>query len=246
MSVKFMLPLTTAPNGKKQMLLSSEKRLFLLLASVLSLLLLSACIENNYLLQCAKGQLDIMSRAEPIEEILAQGSEPQNVLDQLSKVLRMREFAISSLHLPDSGCYLEYADLERPYVVWNLVAAPELSLDLKQWCFPVAGCVSYRGYFDEASARTVAETLAAEGFDVDVYGVQAYSTLNWFDDPILNTFLVNDDARLAALLFHEMSHQIIYIKNETVFNESLRSPSSEASTSRNSTDITPLLPRLFE
>ncbi len=161
-----------------------------------------------------------MSQAQPIEEILAQETEPQNVRDQLTKVVKMREFAVNSLRLPDSGSYLKYADLERPYVVWNLVAAPELSLELNQWCFPVAGCVTYRGYFDEPSAHTMAKKLAAQGFDVDVYGVQAYSTLNWFDDPVLNTFITNDDGHLAALLFHEMSHQIIYLQNDTAFNES--------------------------
>ena len=161
-----------------------------------------------------------MSNAESIEDILAQETEPQNVRDQLTKVVKMREFAIDSLHLPDSGSYREYADLERPYVVWNLVAAPEFSLKLNQWCFPIAGCVTYRGYFDEASAVEMAKNLSVQGFDVDVYGVQAYSTLNWFDDPVLNTFLTNDDISLAMLLFHEMSHQIIYVKNDTVFNVS--------------------------
>ncbi len=196
------------------------RRLLYLSALVLSLLLFGACSESDYLLQCAKGHLDLMSRAEPIEDILAQETESQNVRNQLAKVVRMREFAVNSLHLPDSGSYRKYVDLERPYVVWNLVAAPELSLELKQWCFPIAGCVTYRGYFDEASARSMAKSFTAQGFDVDVYGVRAYSTLNWFDDPVLNTFLANDDAHLAALLFHEMSHQVIYVQNDTAFNES--------------------------
>jgi predicted aminopeptidase len=132
----------------------------------------------------------------------------------------LREFAVNSLKLPDTGSYREYADLERPYVVWNLVVAPELSLELNQWCFPVVGCVTYRGYFDEMSATTLARKYSVQGFEVDVYGVQAYSTLNWFDDPVLNTFLNNDDLHLAALLFHEMAHQVIYVQNDTVFNES--------------------------
>jgi predicted aminopeptidase len=161
-----------------------------------------------------------MSRAEPIEDILEQETEPKNVRDQLTKVVKMRGFAIKSLHLPDSGSYRKYVDLERPYVVWNLVAAPEFSLKLNQWCFPIAGCVTYRGYFDEALAREMARSLSTQGFDVDVYGVQAYSTLSWFDDPVLNTFLTSDDIRLAGLLFHEMSHQVIYVKNDTAFNES--------------------------
>ncbi len=162
----------------------------------------------------------MMSRAKPIEDILAQETESQNVRNQLSKIVRIQEFAVNSLSLPDSGSYRKYADLERPYAVWNLVAAPELSLELQQWCFPIAGCVTYRGYFDEVSARNMAANFTEKGFDVYVYGVKAYSTLNWFDDPVLNTFLTNDDSHLAALLFHEMSHQIVYVQNDTAFNES--------------------------
>ena len=196
------------------------RRLPYILPFVLCLFLLNACSEREYLLQSVKGQLDLMSRARPIDDILEQNSESQNILEQLTKVVKLREFAINSLSLPDTGSYREYADLERPYAVWNMVVAPELSLELKQWCFPVVGCVTYRGYFDEASANALAQSFSAQGFDVDVYGVQAYSTLNWFDDPILNTFLVNDDIRLASLLFHEMAHQVIYVPNDTVFNES--------------------------
>ncbi|MGK2905693.1 MAG: aminopeptidase [Desulfuromonadales bacterium] len=187
---------------------------------LLCVLLLSACSESDYLLQCARGQWSLMSRARPIDAILAEKTEPQNVREQLAKVVRLREFAVSALDLPDTGSYRNYSDLERPYAVWNLVVAPEFSLKLKQWCFPIAGCVTYRGYFEEASARALADDFSARGFDVDVYGVQAYSTLNWFDDPVLNTFLNNDDMRLAALLFHEMAHQVVYVQNDTAFNES--------------------------
>ena len=187
---------------------------------LLCVFLLSACTDSDYLMQCAKGQWFLMSRARPIDDILAEKTEPQNVREQLAKVVRLRDFAINSLDLPDTGSYQKYSDLQRPYAVWNLVVAPEFSLKLKQWCFPIAGCVTYRGYFEEASARALADDFSAQGFDVDVYGVQAYSTLNWFDDPVLNTFLNNDDLRLAALLFHEMAHQVIYVKNDTAFNES--------------------------
>ncbi len=197
-----------------------SRRLSSILLFVLCLLLLSACSERTYLWQSVKGQMDLMSRARPIDDILAQNDEPQNIRDQLSKVVTLREFAISSLSLPDSGSYREYADLERPYAVWNLVVAPELSLELNQWCFPVVGCVTYRGYFDEESASSLAQKFSVQGFDVDVYGVQAYSTLNWFDDPVLNTFLYNDDIHLAALLFHEMAHQVVYVPDDTLFNES--------------------------
>ena len=200
--------------------MSPLRSLLFLLVFIFCGLLLNACSESHYLLQCAKGHLSLMSRARPIEEILAQDSEPVIVRDQLAKVVELREFAINTLYLPDTGSYRKYADLERPYAVWNLVVAPELSLDLSRWCFPIAGCVTYRGYFEEESARAEAKTFSDQGFDVDVYGVQAYSTLRWFDDPVLNTFLTNDEIRLAGLLFHEMSHQIVYVQNDTAFNES--------------------------
>jgi predicted aminopeptidase len=164
--------------------------------------------------------MELMSRAQPIDEILTRKDQPDIILSQLETVARLRRFAVDSLHLPDNGSYHEYADLERPYVVWNLTAASEFSLELEQWCFPVVGCVTYRGYFDENSARAMAEELSARGFDVDVYGVEAYSTLNWFDDPVLNTFLKNDEIHLAALLFHELAHQIVFVPDATTFNES--------------------------
>jgi len=183
-------------------------------------LLLSACSDNGYLLQCAGGHWDLMSRQRPIEEILREKSEPQEVLDRLAKVVELREFAVNALSLPDTGSYRQYVDLERDFAVWNVVAAPELSLELKQWCYPVVGCVTYRGYFDREAARDLADNLAGQGMDVDVYGVKAYSTLQWFDDPVLNTFLTDDELRLAALLFHEMAHQVVYVPGDTSFNES--------------------------
>ncbi|MEJ2471965.1 MAG: aminopeptidase [Desulfuromonadales bacterium] len=183
-------------------------------------LLLNSCRDNEYLWASIKGHWDLMSRARPIETVLAEEQTPPEVRTQLRKVLQLRQFAVAELNLPDNGSYHDYADLGRPYAVWNLVAAPELSLELNQWCFPVVGCVTYRGYFQEEAARTMAQSLDAQGFDVDVYGVKAYSTLNWFDDPVLNTFLDNDEIRLAALLFHEMAHQVLYIKDDTAFNES--------------------------
>ncbi|MGK2944493.1 MAG: aminopeptidase [Desulfuromonadales bacterium] len=190
-----------------------------LLLLIIGILLLNGCSDNTYLWQSVKGHWSLMSRARPITDILAQEKEPQNVRNQLTKVVHLREFAVNTLHLPDSGSYQNYADIERPYAVWNLVVAPELSLELNQWCFPIAGCVTYRGYFDKDSALMLANHFSVQGFEVDVYGVQAYSTLNWFDDPVLNTFLSSDDLHLAALLFHEMAHQVIYVQNDTAFNE---------------------------
>ena len=192
--------------------------LFLNLAACL--VFLSACGEHGYLLQSVKGHLQLMSHAEPIDEVLAGNNEPESVRSQLETVVRLREYAVETLRLPDNGSYHDYADLERPYAVWNLTAAPEFSLEPLQWCFPVVGCVTYRGYFSRDSAEAMAANLAAQGYDVDVYGVQAYSTLNWFDDPVLNTFLTGDEINLAALLFHEMAHQVVYVPGDTMFNES--------------------------
>ncbi|MFK5926485.1 MAG: aminopeptidase, partial [Desulfuromusa sp.] len=125
----------------------------------------------------------------------------------------------TELGLPDNDSYRCYADIGRPYAVWNVVAAAEFSLEPKQWCFPIAGCVSYKGYYEQAKAKELATSLEAENYDVDLYGVQAYSTLNWFDDPVLNTFVSSSDARLAGLIFHELAHQLIYIADDTSFNE---------------------------
>lgn len=139
-----------------------------------------------------------------------------------------RQFAVDELLLPDNGSYRNYADLERDYVVWNVVAAPEFSLDPRLWCYPVAGCVAYRGYFSEASARKLADDLVSQGFDVLVGGVAAYSTLGRFADPVLNTMMRWDDEDLVATLFHELAHQKLYIKGDAGFNESFATTVAEA------------------
>jgi predicted aminopeptidase len=131
---------------------------------------------------------------------------------------------VTELKLPDNPSYRRYADLRRNAAVWNVVAAPELSLTLKTWCFPVTGCVGYRGYFDEAAAKAQAAELAAQGLEVSVYPVPAYSTLGWMNwaggDPLLNTFIHYPEGELARLLFHELAHQVVYAKDDTMFNES--------------------------
>jgi predicted aminopeptidase len=137
---------------------------------------------------------------------------------------RMRRFAVERLHLPDNASYHRYADLHRQAAVWNAVAAPPYSLTLKTWCFPFTGCIGYRGYFDEAEARALAEQLHAEGMETNVYGVPAYSTLGWMNwlggDPLLNTFIRSNEGELARLLFHELAHQVVYVQDDTTFNES--------------------------
>jgi len=190
--------------------------LFLLLLSVI---FLTACTDLGYYVQCASGHLDVMRRCRPIDEVLTDPQVSTERRRQLEQIREARVFASRELGLPDNGSYREFADLGRPFVVWNVVATPEFSLAPRQWCFPIAGCVNYRGYFDEAAARQVADLLKAEGLDVDVYGVQAYSTLRWFDDPVLNTFLDDRPHSGPALIFHELAHQQLYVPHDSRFNE---------------------------
>lgn len=180
---------------------------------------LSGCSDLGYYIQCAKGQMEVMSESRPITEVITDPQTTPRVREKLERVLLIRDFAVTELGLPDNDSYRSYANIGRPYVVWNVVAAAEFSLDPKQWCFPVAGCVSYRGYFKQEDAKRLASSLQKDNYDVDLYGVQAYSTLSWFDDPVLNTFITSSDGRLAGLLFHELAHQLIYIDDDTPFNE---------------------------
>ena len=189
------------------------------LAAFASTAMLAGCSAVEFYWQGFAGQLDLLSRARPIPEVA--DSTPDAVLKvKLERVQAMRAFASAELALPDNRSYTRYADLGRPFVVWNVFAAPELSLTPRQWCFPVAGCVVYRGYFTEADARAEAAQLTAEGFDVHVGGVPAYSTLGYFDDPVLSTFIRYRDADVARLIFHELAHQVVYVKDDTAFNES--------------------------
>ncbi len=194
-----------------------------------ALLLVSLIVlEGCYYVQAARGQFDLMRRRRPVEEVIADATSSEHLRQRLIVVRDARQFAIDELLLPDNGSYRNYADLERDYVVWNVIAAPEFSLDPKLWCYPVAGCVAYRGYFSEASARKLADDLALQGFDVLVGGVAAYSTLGRFADPVLNTMMRWDDTDLVATLFHELAHQKLYIKGDTGFNESFATTVADA------------------
>jgi predicted aminopeptidase len=153
--------------------------------------------------------------------VLENPATPPAVRAQLEAARSIRDFASRQLELPDNGSYRSYADVGRAYVVWNVVAAPEFSTEPKEWCYPIVGCVAYRGYFMERKARSFAGELRAEGFDVSVGGVAAYSTLGHFDDPILNTMVGWDDIELAAIIFHELTHQKVYVSGDTAFDEAL-------------------------
>lgn len=191
-----------------------------LLLSLLAPLLLGGCETLSYYAQAVGGQLSLMSRTRPIEDLIADPATPPPLRERLALARSIREFAVKELKLPDNGSYRSYADLGRPYAVWNVVAAPEFSLDPLQSCFPVAGCVSYRGFFAQSDAERHAAALRAAGNDVYVYGVPAYSTLGRFDDPLLSSFIRTSDTELARLLFHELAHQVVYVKDDSSFNES--------------------------
>ena len=174
-----------------------------------------------YLLQSAQGQLSLMSKREPISEVIARPSTPAALRTELQAVAAIREFATRELKLPDNGSYRSYADVGRKYVVWNVVAAPEFSVEPKRWCYPIVGCVAYRGYFVESRARRFAAKWSARGLDVAVGGVAAYSTLGHFNDPVLSTMMGWNDVELAAIIFHELTHQLVYVANDASFNEAL-------------------------
>jgi len=189
-------------------------------------LLLAGCSATTgvgYYWQSVTGHMAVMQAARPVDDWLAQETTPAGVRQRLEQAQRMRRFAVEHLALPDNASYTRYADLKRRAVVWNVVAAPPHGLTLQQWCFPVAGCVGYRGYFAEADARAFAASLGSE-LEVAVYPVPAYSTLGWTNwlggDPLLNTFIGYPEGELARILFHELAHQVVYVPGDMVFNES--------------------------
>lgn len=185
-----------------------------------AMLTLAGCADMAYYRQAISGHWELMDARRPVETILVDPTIPPDLQQRLQTALALREFASRELALPDNGSYRSYADLHRPFAVWNVFVAPELSLEPREWCFPVLGCVRYRGYFKDTDAHTLAGELRKQGHDVYVAGVPAYSTLGWFDDPLLNTFINWPIGRLAELLFHELAHQRLYIADDTTFNES--------------------------
>ena len=185
-----------------------------------SALLLPGCSALSYYWQAFNGQMEVGRRARPIEEVMADSASGAELKRKLAYAQRAREFASRELGLPDNQSYRRYADVQRPFVVWNVFSAPPLALTLNTHCFPVAGCVPYRGYFAEEAAQREAAALRAGGDDVYVGGVPAYSTLGWFDDPLLSTFIHYPDLEIARLIFHELAHQVAYVKDDAAFNES--------------------------
>lgn len=183
-------------------------------------LLLGGCSTVDYYSHLGLGQLQLLNAREPISDLLADPATDLELARRLALAQQARDFASAGLHLPDNRSYRLYADLGRPFVVWNLFATPEFSLEPQLHCFPIAGCVAYRGYYQQGRARGAAALLGEQGLDTYIGGVEAYSTLGWFDDPLLNTMLRWNDERLVAVIFHELAHQQYYLPGGTAFNES--------------------------
>ncbi|MCE2680250.1 MAG: aminopeptidase [Burkholderiales bacterium] len=196
------------------------------------LLLLSGCADFAYLRQAAQGHLDVLWRARPVEELITEESTPERLKIQLDAARRMRNFAVERLNLPDNQSYKRYADVGQPYVVWNVFATEELSLQLKHWCFPVVGCLNYKGYYSQSSAEAFGTELRNQGLEVSVAGIPAYSTLGFTPDPLLNTFVFYPEGELARMMFHELAHQVVYINDDTTFNESFASTVEELGVER--------------
>lgn len=186
-------------------------------------LVLSGCASLRYYAHVAHGQGELVLHRQPIARMLRDPATDPRLAARLALSQKARRFASQHLGLPDNRSYTRYVDLHRPYVVWNVFATPRYSVEAVPQCFPIAGCVAYRGYFDQARAQSAADRLRADGDDVWIGPVPAYSTLGWFDDPILSSMLRWDDDELAGTIFHELAHQLIYVKGDTAFNESYAS-----------------------
>ncbi|MBM3394085.1 MAG: aminopeptidase [Betaproteobacteria bacterium] len=182
--------------------------------------LMNGCGTVSFYWQAMNGQWELSRKSRPIGDVISDQATPESLRQRLRQVEHMRAFAVSELGLPDNASYRKYADLKRPFVVWNVFATGEFSVIPKEWCFPIAGCVGYRGYFKESAAQAFAADLRKRGHDVFVAGIPAYSTLGYLDDPVLNTFIGYSESEVARLIFHELSHQVAYVKDDTTFNES--------------------------
>jgi predicted aminopeptidase len=186
----------------------------------LVLSLLCGCETLAYLAQAASGQATIIAASAPLEQVIEDPDTAPALRARLELVLALRDFAAKELAMGELRGFESYAALDRTYVVWNVVAAPEFDVDAVSWCFPIAGCVRYRGYFDRAAGERFASRLRREGYDTDLYGVAAYSTLGWFRDPVLDTWITRSESSLVGLVFHELAHQRLYVAGDTELSES--------------------------
>ena len=203
-----------------------------LLRNLVLLCMTGSLLTGCYVLQAANGQIGLLAQRKPIAKVIADPATPSTLKSRLEYVQAAREFASHELGLPDNKSYRSYVDLKRDYVLWNVFAAPEFSVYPRQWCFPVAGCVVYRGYFNDQSAQRYADKLRHEGLDVTVSGVPAYSTLGHFNDPVISTMMHWSNSQVAATLFHELAHQLVYVKGDSAFNEAFATVVADAGIKR--------------
>ncbi len=191
-----------------------------IICGVLLAAALTGCESIGYYKQLISGQIDILNKKQSIHELLDNPDTSEKLKEKLSLVMDIRTFAKDELFLPVKDQYLSFVELERPFAGWNMWATPEFSFAPKTWCYPIIGCAVYRGYFSKKDAFDYGHQLTAQGYDVHIGGVAAYSTLGWFDDPVFSTFIYRSDIKLAALIFHELSHHLLYVADDTTFNES--------------------------
>ncbi len=205
------------------MLIIATKKRFGILLLALLLVTVSGCSSLGYYFDAVNGHLSVLAEQQAIKDILQESDVTAELKAKLTLATQARDFASAEMKLPDNDSYRYYSDIKRPYVVWNVIATKPFSIKAKQWCFLVVGCVSYRGYFNKDDADNYAKSLKVAGYDVNVAGAKAYSTLGWLDDPLLNTMIQYNEARLVGLIIHELAHQQIYIDNDSSFNEAFAS-----------------------
>ncbi|MBX2836451.1 MAG: aminopeptidase [Gammaproteobacteria bacterium] len=198
------------------------KRTIALILVIAGVWFASAC-SVGYYSQAVGGHLKLMAARQPIERLLKAEDTDEELRAKLQTLVDAKAFAIERLSLPNNDSYKSYAETGKRYITWNVVASEEFSLSAQTWCFPVAGCVSYRGYFAQEDAEAFAQELRDQNFDVSIGGATAYSTLGWFDDPVLDTMLRGGDIRYVGILFHELAHQLLYVKDDSSFNEAFAS-----------------------
>jgi len=198
-----------------------SRKLIIVVLLVFGVLGISSCSTISYYSQSVGGHLSLMAAREPIKKIIANAATPEERRIVLQQILDIRAYASASLALPDNKSYTSFVEVDNDAVVWNVVATPKLSIKPKIWCFPVAGCVSYRGYYAKSAAEKYAEGLNQDGedYDVAVAGASAYSTLGWFNDPVYSSMLGRGEILLAEVIFHELAHQVLYVKKDSAFNE---------------------------
>ena len=188
---------------------------------IYTIILLSGCSSLQYYAEFASGQLDMISKERPINDVIRDDKTPDKIRQKLELIKKIKRFAIDELQLPDNGSYEGYVDLGREYVLWSVTATPELSMKPYQSCFLLVGCMNYRSYFEKEQAENFAAGLQKKGYETYIGGVAAFSTTGWLEDPVVSSMLSWSDTHLAGLVFHELTHQKYYVKGDTTFNESL-------------------------